>query len=35
MVKNEEEVLKMFGEGFDCSQIVLSQVSEKLGITIE
>ena len=35
MVKNEEEVLKMFGEGLDCSQIVLSQVSEKLGITRE
>lgn len=35
MVKNEEDVLKMFGEGFDCSQIVLSQVSEKLGITRE
>ena len=33
MVKNEQEVLEMFGEGFDCSQIVLSNVSEKLGIT--
>lgn len=32
---NQEEVLKMFGEGFDCSQIVLSQVSDKLGITRE
>ena len=35
MVKNEEDVLKMFGEGFDCSQIVLSQVSERLGIARE
>ena len=35
MVKNEQEVLEMFGKGFDCSQIVLSQVSEKLGITRE
>ena len=33
MVKNEQEVLEMFGKGFDCSQIVLSNVSEKLGIT--
>ena len=33
MVKNEQEVLEMFGDGFDCSQIVLSNVSEKLGIT--
>ena len=30
MVKNEQEVLEMFGKGFDCSQIVLSNVSEKL-----
>ena len=33
MVKNEQEVLEMFGKGFDCSQIVLANVSEKLGIT--
>lgn len=33
MVKNEQDVLKMFGEGFDCSQIVLSQVCDKLGIS--
>ena len=30
-----EEVLKMFGEGFDCSQVVLQNVSEKIGITKE
>lgn len=30
-----EEIMKKFGEGFDCSQIVLSSVSEKLGITEE
>lgn len=35
MVKNENEVLKMFGKGFDCSQIVLSNFSDKLGITRE
>ena len=35
MIKNEQEILKMFGEGFDCSQIVLANVSEKLGITRE
>lgn len=35
MVKTEKEVLKMFGEGFDCSQVVLSNVHEKLGITEE
>ena len=35
MVKTEQEVLKMFGEGFDCSQVVLSNVYEKLGITEE
>lgn len=28
----EKEVLKNFGEGFDCSQIVLKQFSEKLNI---
>ena len=33
MVKNEQDVLKMFGEGFDCSQIVLSNFCDKLGIT--
>ena len=31
----EKEVLNKFGEGFDCSQIVLSRVSNKLGITEE
>lgn len=35
MVKTEQEVLTMFGEGFDCSQIVLSNVCDKLGITKE
>ena len=35
MVKNKEDILKKFGEGFDCSQIVLSQFSDKLGITKE
>ena len=35
MVKNEEEVLKMFGEGFDCSQIVLSNFCDKLNISKE
>ena len=35
MVKTKEEVLKMFGDGFDCSQIVLSSVSDKLGISRE
>lgn len=35
MVKTENEVLKKFGEGFDCSQVVLSNVCEKLGITEE
>lgn len=31
----KEEVLNLFGQGFDCSQVVLSYVSEKLGITRE
>lgn len=35
MVKTEQEVLTMFGEGFDCSQIVLSNVCDKLGISKE
>ena len=35
MVKTEQEVLKMFGEGFDCSQIVLSNVCDELGISRE
>lgn len=35
MVKNEQDVLKMFKEGFDCSQIVLANVSEKLDISKE
>ena len=35
MVKNEQEVLKMFGDGFDCSQIVLSNVCDKLEISKE
>ena len=30
---NESNVLKKFGEGFDCSQIVLSNVCDKLGIS--
>lgn len=32
---NKEDILKSFGEGFDCSQVVLSHVSDKLGITKE
>ena len=35
MIKNEQDVLKMFGEGFDCSQIVLSSVCDELGISRE
>lgn len=35
MVKTEQEVLEKFGEGFDCSQVVLRNVHEKLGITEE
>lgn len=35
MVNNEKDVLKMFGEGFDCSQIVLSNFIDKLGYTRE
>ena len=31
----EEKVLQKFGEGFDCSQIVLSQFSERLGLKEE
>jgi len=31
----KEEVLNMFADGFDCSQIVLSNVSDKLGISKE
>lgn len=31
----EKEVNRMFDEGFDCSQIVLSEVAEKLGMTKE
>ena len=31
----EEEVDRLFKEGFDCSQIVLAAVSEKLGMTRE
>ena len=30
---NEKEVLKRFGEGFDCSQIVLTKFCDKLGIS--
>jgi len=33
MIKNEQDVLKMFGEGFDCSQIVLSNVCDELEIS--
>ena len=32
---NEKEVLKKFGEGFDCSQIVLSNFYDKLNISEE
>ena len=32
---NTDEILKQFGEGFDCSQIVLASVSSKLGISKE
>lgn len=35
MVKTKEDVIKKFGEGFDCSQIVLSHISDKLEITKE
>ena len=35
MVKTEQEVLKKFGEGFDCSQVVLSKFYDKLGISEE
>lgn len=31
----KEMVLNMFADGYDCSQIVLSNVSDKLGITKE
>ena len=31
----EEKVLKKFGEGYDCSQIVLQQFGEELNITKE
>ena len=31
----EQEILKKFGEGFDCSQIVLDYCSEKLNLTHE
>ena len=29
---NEQQVLKAFSEGFDCSQVVLSSVAKDLGI---
>ena len=32
---DEAEVDRMFKKGFDCSQIVLAEVSDKLGITRE
>lgn len=32
---SEEEINNMFQMGFDCSQIVLSEVSEKLGMSKE
>ena len=32
---DEKTVDRLFDEGFDCSQIVLGEVSEKLGITRE
>ena len=31
----EKEVDRLFKEGFDCSQIVLAEVSDRLGITRE
>ena len=31
----EKEVDRLFKEGFDCSQIVLAEVSDKIGITRE
>lgn len=31
----EEKALEMFGQGFDCSQVVLSNTAEKLGISQE
>ena len=33
--QTKEKILEKFGEGFDCSQIVLSQFSEKLDIKKE
>ena len=32
---NEKDILKKFGEGFDCSQVVLEYASEKLNINKE
>ena len=32
---DEAEVDRMFKEGFDCSQIVLAEVSDRIGITRE
>lgn len=29
----EEKALKMFGQGFDCSQVVLGDAAEKVGIS--
>lgn len=31
----EEKVLKMFGEGYDCSQIVLQQFSDRINVSRE
>ena len=35
MTMTEDEVDRMFSMGFDCSQIVLAAVSERLGMTKE
>lgn len=34
-LKNEKEVLEKFREGFDCSQIVLASVCDKLNLSDE
>ena len=35
MVLTEDDVERMFGMGFDCSQIVFSEVSDTMGISKE
>ena len=32
MKRNPQQVLEQFAQGFDCSQVVLSQAAEKLGL---